>query len=160
MPLFFPAWHWSFWRSLTVLCVFRQSWPPGRGRPDNVKMTPRKPSWMLSYRISTARVSVFSTSLVDTGPVFIFYFFSFGFANCWYDRFDFTVESRVVRMKEKINQLLKDMDNSANMALLKLPMSVREMNWLEYFSEFTCAYLSSACLCFSVFRNEDFILEK
>lgn len=43
-------------------------------------------------------------------------------------------------MKEKINQLLKDMDNSANMALLKLPMSVREMNWLEYFSEFTCAH--------------------
>ncbi|XP_075867496.1 borealin [Nelusetta ayraudi] len=47
--------------------------------------------------------------------------------------FDSEVESRVVRMKEKINQLLKDMDNSANMALLKLPMSVREMNWLEYF---------------------------
>lgn len=58
-------------------------------------------------------------------------------------------------MKEKINQLLKDMDNSANMALLKLPMSVREMNWLEYFSEFTCFLF-----VFIAFRNKPFILER
>lgn len=129
-------------QKLTMHGLFMQSWLPGRGQPDNVKMTPRKPNSMLSYRISTARVSVSSMALMDTVSPLILSLCHF--ANCWYTFLDFTVESRVVRMKEKINQLLKDMDNSANMALLKLPMSVREMNWLEYFSEFTCTHLSEA----------------
>lgn len=40
-------------------------------------------------------------------------------------------------MKEKINQLLKDVDNSYNMALIKLPKAVRQMPWLDHFSEWT-----------------------
>lgn len=49
----------------------------------------------------------------------------------------FAVETRVVRMKEKIHQLLKDVDNSYNMALIKLPRAVRQMAWLEHCSELT-----------------------
>lgn len=61
---------------ITLHChviMFIQSWLPGRGRPDNVKMTPRKPSLMLSYRILTARVSVSSMMLMDTAPVLNLY---------------------------------------------------------------------------------------
>ncbi|XP_034401763.1 borealin [Cyclopterus lumpus] len=47
--------------------------------------------------------------------------------------FDSEVKTRVGQMKEKINQLLKDVDNSYNMALIKLPKAVRQTNWLEYF---------------------------
>ncbi|KAM8766987.1 borealin [Acanthopagrus schlegelii] len=46
--------------------------------------------------------------------------------------FDNEVETRVVQLKEKINQLLKDVDNSYNMALIKLPKAVRQMCWLEH----------------------------
>lgn len=74
MLWFCLAWHQSLCRSFTVHCVFMQSWLPGRGRPGNVKMTPRKPSWMLSYRISTARVSVYSMSFMDAGPVLSFFY--------------------------------------------------------------------------------------
>lgn len=49
----------------------------------------------------------------------------------------FTVETRVVQLKEKINQLLKDVDNSYNMALIKLPKAVRQMCWLEHISKLT-----------------------
>lgn len=48
------------------------------------------------------------------------------------DDFDSEVKTRVGQMKEKLNQLLKDVDNSYNMALIKLPMSVRKMSWLEH----------------------------
>ncbi|XP_068432068.1 borealin [Clinocottus analis] len=47
--------------------------------------------------------------------------------------FDSEVKTRVGQMKEKINQLLKDVDNSYNMALIKLPKAVRQTNWLDYF---------------------------
>ncbi|KAL6099515.1 cdca8 [Pungitius sinensis] len=47
--------------------------------------------------------------------------------------FDSEVKTRVGQMKEKINQLLKDVDNSYNMALIKLPKAVRQMNWLDHF---------------------------
>ncbi|XP_006794410.1 borealin [Neolamprologus brichardi] len=46
--------------------------------------------------------------------------------------FDSEVKTRVGQLKEKINQLLKDVDNSYNMAIIKLPKAVRQMNWLEH----------------------------
>ncbi|XP_039877212.1 borealin [Simochromis diagramma] len=46
--------------------------------------------------------------------------------------FDSEVKTRVGQVKEKINQLLKDIDNSYNMAIIKLPKAVRQMNWLEH----------------------------
>uniref|UniRef100_UPI0037E970ED borealin n=1 Tax=Semicossyphus pulcher TaxID=241346 RepID=UPI0037E970ED len=46
--------------------------------------------------------------------------------------FDSEVKTRVVRMKEKIIQLLKDVDNSYNMALIKLPKAIRQTAWLEH----------------------------
>ncbi|XP_068189544.1 borealin [Antennarius striatus] len=46
--------------------------------------------------------------------------------------FDSEVETRVVRMKEKINRLLKDVDSSYNLSLIKLPKLVRQMPWLEH----------------------------
>lgn len=48
------------------------------------------------------------------------------------DDFDSEVKTRVGQMKEKIKQLLKDVDNSYNMALIKLPRAVRQMNWLQF----------------------------
>lgn len=39
------------------------------------------------------------------------------------------------RLKEKTNNLLKDADNLYKTALIKLPMAVRKMNWIEYCSE-------------------------
>ncbi|XP_034748264.1 borealin [Etheostoma cragini] len=47
--------------------------------------------------------------------------------------FDSEVKTRVGQLKEKINQLLKDVDNSYNMAQIKLPKAVRQMVWLEHF---------------------------
>ncbi|XP_031730586.1 borealin [Anarrhichthys ocellatus] len=49
------------------------------------------------------------------------------------DDFDSEVKTRVGYMKEKINQLLKDVDNNYNMAIIKLPKAVRQMTWLEHF---------------------------
>ncbi|KAM4539721.1 borealin [Odontesthes bonariensis] len=46
--------------------------------------------------------------------------------------FDSEVKTRVGQLKEKLNQLLKDVDNSYNMALIKLPKAVRQANWLEH----------------------------
>ncbi|XP_030597364.1 borealin [Archocentrus centrarchus] len=48
------------------------------------------------------------------------------------DDFDSEVMTRVEQLKEKQNQLLKDVDNSYNMALIKLPKAVRQMSWLEH----------------------------
>lgn len=47
--------------------------------------------------------------------------------------FDSAVKTRVGQMNEKFNQLLKDVDNSYNMALIKLPKAVRQTNWMEFF---------------------------
>ncbi|KAM9737731.1 borealin [Menidia menidia] len=46
--------------------------------------------------------------------------------------FDSEVKTRVGQLKEKLNQLLKDLDNSYNMALIKLPKAVRQTGWLEH----------------------------
>ncbi|XP_054620503.1 borealin [Dunckerocampus dactyliophorus] len=47
--------------------------------------------------------------------------------------FDSEVETRLFQLREKKNQLLKDADNHYNMALVKIPKAVRQINWLEYF---------------------------
>lgn len=38
-------------------------------------------------------------------------------------------------MKEKLIQQLKDVDNSYNVDLLKLPKAVRKMPWMEFYSK-------------------------
>lgn len=40
-------------------------------------------------------------------------------------------------MKEKRKQLLKDVDNSYDMALLKIPKAIRQSSWLELYSKWT-----------------------
>lgn len=40
-------------------------------------------------------------------------------------------------MKEKLKQVLKDVDNSYDMALLKIPKAIRQSSWLELFSKWT-----------------------
>ncbi|XP_017294550.1 borealin isoform X1 [Kryptolebias marmoratus] len=45
--------------------------------------------------------------------------------------FNSEVETRVRQMRENLNQMLKDVDNSYNMALLKLPKAVRQTVWLD-----------------------------
>uniref|UniRef100_H2T3U6 Cell division cycle associated 8 n=1 Tax=Takifugu rubripes TaxID=31033 RepID=H2T3U6_TAKRU len=47
--------------------------------------------------------------------------------------FDCEVETRVRLMKEKLKQLLKDVDNSYDMALLKMPKAIRQSSWLEHY---------------------------
>ncbi|XP_063041617.1 borealin [Engraulis encrasicolus] len=47
--------------------------------------------------------------------------------------FDGEVQTILERLREKTNNLLKDADHFYNMALIKLPKSVRQMNGLEYF---------------------------
>ncbi|KAL3043587.1 hypothetical protein OYC64_003447 [Pagothenia borchgrevinki] len=47
--------------------------------------------------------------------------------------FDSEVKTRVEQMKEKLNHMLKDVDNGYNMLLIKLPKSVRQMPWIELF---------------------------
>ncbi|XP_064836581.1 borealin isoform X2 [Oncorhynchus masou masou] len=46
--------------------------------------------------------------------------------------FDSEVKTIVERLKERTNSLLKDADNFFNMAVIKLPKAVRQMNWLEH----------------------------
>ncbi|XP_029299108.1 borealin isoform X2 [Cottoperca gobio] len=48
--------------------------------------------------------------------------------------FDSEMKTRVGQMKEKLNQLLKDVDNSYNMALIKVSKADRQMPWLEQFN--------------------------
>ncbi|XP_033831105.1 borealin [Periophthalmus magnuspinnatus] len=48
------------------------------------------------------------------------------------DDFDSEVKTRVVQLKEKLSQLLKDVDNGYNMAIIKLPKAVRQLNWIEH----------------------------
>ncbi|XP_072303307.1 borealin-like [Eucyclogobius newberryi] len=47
--------------------------------------------------------------------------------------FDSEVKTRLVQIKERMNQLLKDVDNEYNMALIKLPKAIRQLNWIEYY---------------------------
>lgn len=51
------------------------------------------------------------------------------------NRLCISVETRVKQMEEKTAQMLKDVENSYNLALLKIPKAVRQMNWLEVFSK-------------------------
>ncbi|KAG7316997.1 hypothetical protein KOW79_019295 [Hemibagrus wyckioides] len=46
--------------------------------------------------------------------------------------FDDEVNTIVKRLNERTNNLLKDADNLYNMTLIKLPMAVRQMNWVQY----------------------------
>ncbi|KAK1804753.1 hypothetical protein P4O66_003602 [Electrophorus voltai] len=46
--------------------------------------------------------------------------------------FDDEVRTIVEKLKEKTNNLLKDADNLYNIALIKMPMAVRQMNWIQY----------------------------
>ncbi|XP_046691415.1 borealin isoform X2 [Silurus meridionalis] len=46
--------------------------------------------------------------------------------------FDDEVNTIIKRLHEKTNHLLKDADNLYNMTLIKLPMAVRHMNWIQY----------------------------
>ncbi|KAJ7999979.1 hypothetical protein DPEC_G00200060 [Dallia pectoralis] len=46
--------------------------------------------------------------------------------------FDSEVKTIVERVKERTNSLLKDADNLYNIAVIKLPKAVRQMNWLEH----------------------------
>ncbi|XP_034062140.1 borealin-like [Gymnodraco acuticeps] len=47
--------------------------------------------------------------------------------------FDNEVKIRVGQMKEKLYHLLVDVDKGYNMALLKLPKTLRQMPWMEQF---------------------------
>ncbi|XP_029976792.1 borealin [Salarias fasciatus] len=47
--------------------------------------------------------------------------------------FDSEVKTRIGQLKEKLNQLLKDVDNAYGMALIKIPKAVRKTNWLEHY---------------------------
>uniref|UniRef100_H3C6F5 Cell division cycle associated 8 n=1 Tax=Tetraodon nigroviridis TaxID=99883 RepID=H3C6F5_TETNG len=49
--------------------------------------------------------------------------------------FDSEMETRVKQLEEKTTQMLKDVENSYNLALLKIPRAVRQMNWLQVFSK-------------------------
>ncbi|MEQ2169284.1 hypothetical protein GOODEAATRI_023488 [Goodea atripinnis] len=53
------------------------------------------------------------------------------------------VKTRVGQLKEKLNQLLKDVDNSYNMALIKMPIAVRQTVWLQHCSVLTVCVFSS-----------------
>uniref|UniRef100_A0AAV2K444 Borealin N-terminal domain-containing protein n=1 Tax=Knipowitschia caucasica TaxID=637954 RepID=A0AAV2K444_KNICA len=50
------------------------------------------------------------------------------------DDFDSEVKTRVVQMKGKLSQLLKEVDTGYNMALIKLPKAIRQLNWIQYFN--------------------------
>uniref|UniRef100_A0A3B4VD40 Cell division cycle associated 8 n=1 Tax=Seriola dumerili TaxID=41447 RepID=A0A3B4VD40_SERDU len=69
--------------------------------------------------------------------------------------FDSEVKTRVGQLKEKINQLLKDVDNSYNMALIKLPKAVRLMPWLEH-----CSKEEEAAIVESVVAEDHTVLLK
>ncbi|CAL8365697.1 unnamed protein product [Arctogadus glacialis] len=47
---------------------------------------------------------------------------------------DYPVKSRVLHLKEQQMQLLMEIDNRYNMAIIKLPKAVRQMNWMLYFN--------------------------
>ncbi|XP_077405414.1 borealin [Vanacampus margaritifer] len=47
--------------------------------------------------------------------------------------FDGEVNTRLEQLQEKKSQMLRDLRNNYNVALIKLPASVRKMSWMEYF---------------------------
>uniref|UniRef100_A0A3Q0S6E7 Cell division cycle associated 8 n=1 Tax=Amphilophus citrinellus TaxID=61819 RepID=A0A3Q0S6E7_AMPCI len=69
--------------------------------------------------------------------------------------FDSEVKTRVGQLKEKLNQLLKDVDNSYNMALIKLPKAVRQMSWLEH-----CSKQEEAAIVESVVAGDHAVILK
>ncbi|KAM6045446.1 borealin [Chlamydotis macqueenii] len=49
--------------------------------------------------------------------------------------FDREVRSRVEKLRTDGDRLVKEMENAYDMEILRLPVAVREMNWLEYFAK-------------------------
>ncbi|XP_051927599.1 borealin [Hippocampus zosterae] len=49
------------------------------------------------------------------------------------DDFDSEVKTRLGQLQERKNQMLRDLRNSYNVALIKLPANVRKMTWMEHF---------------------------
>ncbi|XP_077363278.1 borealin [Festucalex cinctus] len=47
--------------------------------------------------------------------------------------FDGEVNTRLEQLQERKSQMLRDLRNNYNVALIKLPASVRKMSWMEYF---------------------------
>ncbi|KAM9776532.1 borealin isoform 1-T2 [Syngnathus typhle] len=54
--------------------------------------------------------------------------------NAFLEDFDNEVQTRLHQLHERESQLLKDLRNSYNMAIIKLPSVHRKMNWLEFFT--------------------------
>lgn len=52
------------------------------------------------------------------------------------------------QLNEKATQMLKDVDNTYSLALLKIPKTVRQMNWIEVFSK-----SRQCCLSYSSFHT-------
>ena len=48
-----------------------------------------------------------------------------------------TVKTRVEQLKEKLNQLLKDVDNNYNVSIITLPKAIRQTTWMEHYSKLT-----------------------
>ncbi|XP_023687918.1 borealin [Paramormyrops kingsleyae] len=46
--------------------------------------------------------------------------------------FDLEVKAIVERLKEKTNSFMKDVDNFYSVSLIKLPLAVRQMNWIAF----------------------------
>lgn len=43
------------------------------------------------------------------------------------------VQSRLERLRAKGERLVKEVEDMYDMAILRLPVQIREMNWIEYF---------------------------
>ncbi|MBN3272458.1 BORE1 protein, partial [Polyodon spathula] len=48
------------------------------------------------------------------------------------------VKAIVERLKSRASSLLKEADNFYNLAIIKLPVTVRKMKWMDYFALFKC----------------------
>ncbi|XP_005142276.2 borealin [Melopsittacus undulatus] len=55
--------------------------------------------------------------------------------------FDSEVESRIARLEENGERLVKEVDDMYDMHILRLPEAFREMNWLEFFDKAGCKEL-------------------
>uniref|UniRef100_A0A3Q2YYT9 Cell division cycle associated 8 n=1 Tax=Hippocampus comes TaxID=109280 RepID=A0A3Q2YYT9_HIPCM len=71
------------------------------------------------------------------------------------DDFDSEVKTRLGQLQERKNQMLRDLRNSYNVALIKLPANVRKMTWMEHFSK--CS--TSICHICSQRQEEAAIVE-
>ncbi|XP_049606497.1 borealin [Syngnathus scovelli] len=54
--------------------------------------------------------------------------------NAFLEDFDIEVQTRLHQLQEREFHLLKDLRNSYNMAIIKLPSDYRKMTWLEIFT--------------------------